>query len=189
MKLRVEKKEEENCDITIQKRGQNGTERNYEWKPSSKQIDVVRLLIDMEQRLSISEICSKAGVGRTTMYRWLQNEDFKAYFNQLLGLETDIAIIEAWRCLLKAAKMGSVQAATKILEIKGMFTPRLQHEISGDPNNPIRTEVYIPQFNMPPPPQKRDRRTEESQKFLEDLQTEKQLTFAESLEVLDDEDI
>ena len=159
MKIRVSKKEmeeAENFEIVGNKRGQSETEPVvYRWEPTAKQIEVVRLLVDMEQRLSITDVCLKAGVGRSTLYRWLRNEEFKAYFNKLLGLETDIAIIEAWRCLLKAAKRGNVQAATKILEIKGMFTPKVKHEFSGDPDNPIRTEVYVPQFHMPPPPAKR----------------------------------
>jgi hypothetical protein len=180
----------ENCDFAIKKRTQDVTvPDDNEWTPSEQQVEVIRLWLDMEQRLSISELCDKAGINRRTWYRWKQNPHFRKYFHKLLSLEVEVEpVIEAWRCLYKAAKRGNVLAATKILEVTGMFTPKVKHEFSGDPENPIRTEIYVPQFNMPPPPQRRDRQ-EEAQEFLEDLQQEQQKpkSFEESL--MDDEDI
>lgn len=180
-------------DITIQKREQSVTVQNdNEWEPTPQQIEVVRLLASLNERVSITEACNRVGVSRMAWYRWKENDNFRRYFRKILSIETEVeSVVEAWYCLHKAAKRGNVFAATKILEITGMFTPKIKHELSGDPDNPIKAEIFVPQFNMPPPPQKRDRSGELEVIDVEPLPAADPKTFEQSLldEEQDDEDI
>jgi transcriptional regulator with XRE-family HTH domain len=172
----------ENCEQLL-----TDSEGNV-WVPTSEQIEVVKLMVDLDQHLTITEICSRVGISRTTLYNWMRDEDFVKYFNGLLEDETEAGIVDAWKCLKRQMRCGSVPAATKFLEIKGKFTPKVKHEMSGDPDNPIKAELsYVPQFNMGSPPPKRDR-TEEAKEFIETIE-QPEKSFEDSLLEDDDEDL
>lgn len=133
------------------KRGQGLTKSKRAWRPSTKQIEAVRLMVDLDQHLSITEVCQKVDISRQCLYNWLADDNFSKYFNELLDLETDAGVVDAFRSLKRQMKRGNATAAIKYLEVKQRFTPKVKHELSGDPDNPITHQVYVPVFNMPVP--------------------------------------
>jgi len=124
------------------------------WTPSTKQVEAVKLMVDLEVRYTKTEVCQRVGVTRETLYNWLSNENFKQYFREMLHLESEPYLMDAFRCLTKAMKRGNVPAAMKFLELKKMFAPSVKHVLAGDADNPAEIKL-VPKFNMPPPPAKR----------------------------------
>lgn len=131
------------------KRGQKLT--SGDWRPTPQQIAIVALLVDMDDHRSKEDKCKAVGISKQTLYNWYKNEKFVIYMNKLLDLAADSDIPDIFRAMKLAAKRGNVQAQRSYLEIRGKFTPKVKHELSGDPANPIPHTVYAPVFNMPTP--------------------------------------
>jgi len=125
-----------------------------EWRPSQKQIEAVSIIVNPDERMTVTELCKRVGITRPTWYNWLMDKRFKSYFHAVLNLENESGLLDAWRCLRDSMKKGSVTAAVRYLEVMKMFTPAVNHVISGDTVSPVEVNV-VPKFNMPPPPAKR----------------------------------
>lgn len=74
-----------------------------QFKPNRKQLKLLETMLDIEVSPTISDVCSVAGIDRSTYYRWMNNPEFKNWFNlqwreQLQAIEPIIDKI----CLNKA---------------------------------------------------------------------------------------
>jgi len=52
-----------------------------QFKPNKKQLKLLETMLDIEVSPTISEVCSVAGIDRSTYYRWMKNPEFKNWFN------------------------------------------------------------------------------------------------------------
>lgn len=132
-----------------QKQTSNVTEKKF--VPSPTQLQLVKLLVDLDDHRSKEAKCAEVGITKTTLYNWYRNKDFVLYVNELLDLSADSDIADIFRAMKLSAKRGNVQAQRSFLEIRGKFTPKVKHELSGDPNNPIQTVIQVVS-GMPTPP-------------------------------------
>lgn len=76
-----------------------------QFEPNKKQIRLLETMLDVDVSPTISDICRVAEVDRSTYYRWMNDENFREWFNsewkrQLLNLEPVLDKI----CLNKAQK-------------------------------------------------------------------------------------
>lgn len=76
-----------------------------QFQPNKKQLKLLETMLDIDISPSISEICNVAEIDRSTYYRWMNDSEFKSWFNvewkkQLDGLEPLLDKI----CLSKAQK-------------------------------------------------------------------------------------
>lgn len=51
------------------------------FKPSEKQIDLLRVMLDPEVKPTITAFCAKVDIARKTYYEWFDNEQFVTWFN------------------------------------------------------------------------------------------------------------
>jgi uncharacterized protein YdiU (UPF0061 family) len=63
-----------------------------QFKPNKKQLKLLETMLDIEVSPTISDVCSVAGIDRSTYYRWMNNPEFKNWFNlqwreQVLAIE------------------------------------------------------------------------------------------------------
>ncbi len=76
-----------------------------QFEPNKKQLKLLETMLDIDISPSISEICNVAEIDRSTYYRWMNDINFREWFNsewkkQLLSLEPILDKI----CLNKAQK-------------------------------------------------------------------------------------
>jgi hypothetical protein len=132
------------------------------WMPQPKQIKMIELLIDLDDRRNKEEKCKEVGISRRTLYNWFQDANFVAYMNNRLELSTDAELVDMWRSLKSVAKRGNVQALRTYFELKGKL--RNQMEVTGKDGGPIETQGNVEiVFNMPRPPGKREADPEEGE--------------------------
>jgi hypothetical protein len=117
---------------------QNGTN----WKPSSKQIALVELLINPEDRRTKADKCEDAGVPRRTFYRWLKDEKFINYMNSQLDKYTNSELPEVWKALMMQCKRGNVNAIKLFFEMKELVPAvKVKQEHSGPNGGPIEAQL------------------------------------------------
>ncbi len=106
-----------------------GVTESNEFQPTPQQTKMAELLANPDEIRSKEEICEAVGVTRTTLWRWEQKPEFRAYVNDLVSQYTDSAVPKAWRALIN--RMGNDTQAIKLFfELKNLYRDR--KEITAD---------------------------------------------------------
>lgn len=93
----------------------------YYPKVTGKKRKMAELLVNPECDLSITLMCEKVGVSRTTFYNWQKDGDFAGYVEWLIDSYTDSELANAWKALIKRANGGNVEALKLFFELKGKY--------------------------------------------------------------------
>lgn len=86
-----------------------------------KQIKAAERLADPEFRGTITELCGKVGVARSTFYDWLGKEEFRSYVDGLIDRYTDSELSRVWKSLMRLIDRGDIQAIKLYFELKGRY--------------------------------------------------------------------
>jgi AcrR family transcriptional regulator len=100
--------------------------------PTDEQMKMAQLLADPSESRTISEKCKKAGVSRTTFYRWMKDKKFVEYLNSLIDEYTDAELSRVWAALTRKAVEGDIQAIKLFFEMKGKYKEKKEIEHSGN---------------------------------------------------------
>lgn len=100
-------------------------------KLSPKQIQMAEMLANPENEYAtVSEMCRKINISRNTYYtKWLRDEAFTSYVDELIARYTDAELASVWRALIKQCTAGNVNAIKLFFELKGKY--RQQIDVSG----------------------------------------------------------
>jgi hypothetical protein len=90
------------------------------WVPDARQVSLVELLINPDDRRSKTEKCEAAGVPRRTFYNWMAEENFVNYYYSQLDRYTSGELPEIWKAHLRQAKAGNVPAIELYYKMKGL---------------------------------------------------------------------
>lgn len=88
---------------------------------SGKKKELAELLANPDFNGTITELCTKVDVARSTFYKWLEDAEFTKYVNSLIDKYTDSELSSMWRALINRAKTGDVQAIKLYFELKGKY--------------------------------------------------------------------
>lgn len=91
------------------------------YSPTGKKLKMARMLADPEQTGSITELCAKVGVARTTFYDWIGDDDFRGYVDSLIERYTDSELSRVWKALMRLIDRGDIQAIKLYFELKGKY--------------------------------------------------------------------
>lgn len=80
------------------------------WTPSSKQVTFVKVMLEGDKPLSVTQAADQAGVARQTPYKWFKHEGFMAYFKERRELMAKVWGGVADRSLIAQVIKGNVQA-------------------------------------------------------------------------------
>lgn len=86
-----------------------------------KQHQAAILLADPEFTGNICDLCDTIGVARSTFYRWMSTEEFRAHVDQMIGVYTDAELSRAWKALMRLVDRGDIQAIKLFFELKGKY--------------------------------------------------------------------
>ena len=98
---------------------------------NNKKKKMAEMLANPEFNGTITELCEKIDVARSTFYKWLEDEKFVGYVNSLIDKFTDSELSAMWRALIARAKTGDVQAIKLYFELKGKYKTSVDLNASG----------------------------------------------------------
>lgn len=120
------------------------TQKVTNWKPHAKQIKMVELLLNPEDRRPKTKKCEDVGVARKTFYRWMKDPRFVEYLNSRIDEFTNSELYEVWKALLMQCKRGNVQAIKLFFEMKELAPPmQVKQEVTGKEGGPLEIEVTL----------------------------------------------
>lgn len=94
---------------------------------SNKQILLCNMMSDPEQRmLNKTDMATKLGVSRPTLYKYLDRKDVQDYIKELVNFYTDGEIGNIWKAHIRECKRGNIQAIKLFYEMKQMYVPPQQ---------------------------------------------------------------
>lgn len=95
--------------------------KSKEWRPHAKQIKMVELLLNPEDRRTKEKKCEEVGIAFTTLWRWMKDERFVDYMNSQLEKYTNGELPDVWRALIAQCKRGSTTAMKLYFEMKRLY--------------------------------------------------------------------
>lgn len=98
---------------------------------SGKRKELAELLANPDFNGTITEMCAKVDVARSTFYKWLEEEEFTQYVNALIDKYTDSELAAVWRALINRAKAGDTQAIKLYFELKGKYKTAVDLNTNG----------------------------------------------------------
>ena len=111
----------------MSKTAQNGTHSGL----NKKMIKVAEMLANPDFQASKTEILEKAGVPRSTFYRWLrENQEFTDYISELVEKYTDGELATVWKALTGKCQSGDVSAIKLYFELKGKYKVSVDFDTS-----------------------------------------------------------
>lgn len=120
--------------------------KSQDWQPNSKQIKMVDLLINPDDRRTKEAKCEEVGITPKTLCEWQRNPDFIKYKNAQLDKYTDAQLDEVWKSHLRVIKMGNVEAIKLYHQLKGNFVEKSKQEISTPTGIQVETKQSDDQF-------------------------------------------
>jgi hypothetical protein len=125
------------------KRKQGTVRKSKEWHPHAKQIKMVELLINPNDRRTKEDKCKEVGVTPKTLWEWMKKPEFVEYMNSQLGKYTDAELPEVWKALMMQCKRGNVNAIKLFFEMKDLVpAAKVKQEVTGKDGGPIQTESH-----------------------------------------------
>jgi len=107
---------------------------------TKKQMTALPMFVD-PSITSIKAIAEKCGVARSTIYDWLDDEEFKKAVDRKIDSYTDSQEANIWKSLIKRAKDGNVRAIKLYFEMKNKYKDR--KEVTGNNGEPIEVEYDL----------------------------------------------
>jgi hypothetical protein len=101
-----------------QKRKQKSLTNLDLWRPNPRQILMVELLINPEDRRTKEDKCKEVGVKKQTLYNWLKKPEFVTYMNSQIDKYTNSELSEVWKALLLQCRRGNIEAIKLFFKMK-----------------------------------------------------------------------
>lgn len=95
--------------------------KSNKYKPTGKKMIMAKCLADPDFQGTITDLCIKVGVARSTFYDWIGDIDFRAYVDELIDKYTDSELSRVWKALMKLIDKGDIQAIKLYFELKGKY--------------------------------------------------------------------
>lgn len=108
---------------------QNTTKSNL----TKKQINALSLFVDPSIS-TITEIADKARVCRSTIYDWLDDDDFTKALDEKIDKYTDSEVANIWKALINKAMNGDTQAIKLYFEMKNKYKQQIQLDVKELPD-------------------------------------------------------
>ncbi|GAH65984.1 unnamed protein product [marine sediment metagenome] len=96
------------------------------YKPNKKQTLFIDLYIDLNNRLTLTQICEEIGITRQTAWRWMQDQNFTDFLNskrnEILTRSQTARILVA----VEKALSGDFSFSKLLFELEGVYTQTLK---------------------------------------------------------------
>lgn len=86
-----------------------------------KQVRAAEMLSNPDFDGTITQLCREVGVARSTLYDWLNKDEFRKYIDNLIEKYTDSELSRVWKKLMKRIDDGDIAAIKLYFELKGKY--------------------------------------------------------------------
>jgi len=90
------------------------------YKPNRKQTLFIDLYIDLNNKLTLTQICEEVGITRQTSWRWFQDQRFTDYLNSKRSEILDRSQTARMLVAVKKALSGDFSFSKLLFEIEGI---------------------------------------------------------------------
>ena len=85
---------------------------------SKKQRDMAELLANPDFNGTITELCERCDVARSTFYKWMDLPAFRKYLEELIDKFTTSELSTVWKALIRRCSVGDTQAIKLYFELR-----------------------------------------------------------------------
>lgn len=85
---------------------------------TQKQRKLAEAIANPDFNGTITSVCEKCNVARSTFYKWMELDDFCAYLEHLVSKFADSELAAVWKALIARCKKGDVQAMKLYFELR-----------------------------------------------------------------------
>jgi len=93
---------------------------------SRKKQELAEMLANPDFNGTITDLCTKIDIARSTFYKWLDDEDYTDYIQSLIDKYTDGELALVWKALIFKCKSGDVPAIKLYFELKGKYKQNVE---------------------------------------------------------------
>jgi len=90
------------------------------YKPNREQTLFIGLYIDLNNKLTLTQICEEVGITRQTSWRWFQDQNFTDYLNSKRSEILDRSQTARMLIAVKKALSGDFSFSKLLFEIEGI---------------------------------------------------------------------
>jgi len=90
------------------------------YKPNRKQTLFIDLYIDLNNKMTLTQICEEVGITRQTSWRWFQDQSFTDYLNSKRSEILDRSQTARMLVAVKKALSGDFSFSKLLFEIEGI---------------------------------------------------------------------
>jgi hypothetical protein len=105
---------------TTKSKKRRSVNKSKEWRPNAKQIKMVQLLNNPNDRRPEKDKCIEVGITPKTLWEWRKNPNFVAYRNAQMDKYTDGELPEVWKAHLLQCQRGNMEAIKTFYKMKGV---------------------------------------------------------------------
>lgn len=85
---------------------------------NAKQRKLAEMLANPDFNGTITELCERCSVARSTFYKWMDLPQFRKYLEELIDKFADSELSTVWKTLVRRCALGDVQAIRLYFEVR-----------------------------------------------------------------------
>lgn len=85
---------------------------------NTKQRKLAEMLANPDCSETITELCKRCNVARSTFYKWMDLDNFREYLDSLIDKYADSELSTVWKALIRRCGKGDVQAIRLYFELR-----------------------------------------------------------------------
>lgn len=107
-------------------KGDEGATKSNKITLDGKKRQLADLLTNPDCRATITEICEKVGIARSTFYDWLTSEKFTKMLDDKINSFANSELTNVWKALIAKCKTGDVQAIKLYFEMVNKYKQKVE---------------------------------------------------------------
>lgn len=100
------------------------------FKPNKKQLEYATMILDLDLRLTKTDIAKKIGVNYTTVWRWEKDENFVNWINNLAEKTLKFSYKDRLLSAIRKAKNGNFPFSKLLFEMEGKYIQKTESTIT-----------------------------------------------------------
>lgn len=100
------------------KRGGEGATMSNKLALNKKQRNMAELLANPDFNGTITQLCERCDVARSTFYKWMDQPAFRKYLEELIDKFTNSELSTVWKALIRRCAIGDTQAIKLYFELR-----------------------------------------------------------------------
>lgn len=98
--------------------------------PEPEQIQFAEIYLDYNRKDTLEDLAKEAGVSRTTVWRWFQDNNFVSWINSKKDQMLNSSLSDRYKVAIRKARAGDFQFSKLLFEMQGEYVQRSESKIT-----------------------------------------------------------